>query len=142
MPALVADFRQLRAAFMRDGLFKSSKAWYLWKMASTFALLAGSVTVLLWAARESMLALVRYNFAPSCACCISGKHRSQWPAEVHGLPQNFWDTDFVLTAIFIFHRDPPALAARMNLLSRCEGRLCAASCCSSSHGPDSPQHSA
>ena len=59
VPALVADFRQLRATFMRDGLFKSSKAYYLWKMASTFALLAGSVTVLLWAARESMLALVR-----------------------------------------------------------------------------------
>jgi len=61
VPALVADFRQLRAAFMRDGLFKSSKAWYLWKMASTFALLAGSVTVLLWAARESMLALVSHR---------------------------------------------------------------------------------
>ena len=61
MPALVADFRQLRAGFMRDGLFKSSKAWYLWKMASTFAWLAGSVTVLLWAARESMLALVRHR---------------------------------------------------------------------------------
>ena len=58
MPALVADFRQLRAAFLRDGLFKSSKLYYVWKLTSTFALLAGSMTVLLWAARESMLALV------------------------------------------------------------------------------------
>lgn len=68
MPALVADFRQLRAAFQRDGLFKSSKAYYVWKMASTFALLAGSVTVLLWAARESMLALVRHRI---CAPTLS-----------------------------------------------------------------------
>ena len=64
VPALVADFRQLRAAFLREGLFKSSKSYYVWKLTSTFALLAGSVAVLFLAARESMLALVSLPSRP------------------------------------------------------------------------------
>ena len=57
VPALLRDFRAMRASFLKSGLFKSNKAYYVWKLLSTFSLLGVAVAFLL-AARESMLALV------------------------------------------------------------------------------------
>ena len=68
VPALLRDFRELRAAMQRGGLFQSSKLFYLWKFISTFSLLAGAVVVLLLCARESMLALVRFT---SSSCLLN-----------------------------------------------------------------------
>ena len=39
-PALLADFRDLRARLQVEGLFRASKAYYAWKAASTGALAA------------------------------------------------------------------------------------------------------
>ena len=45
-PALLADFRDLRARLQAEGLFRASKAYYAWKAASTGALAATAVAVL------------------------------------------------------------------------------------------------
>ena len=45
-PALLADFRDLRARLQAEGLFASSKAFYAWKAASTLALGASAVAAL------------------------------------------------------------------------------------------------
>ncbi|KAK9831972.1 hypothetical protein WJX81_004513 [Elliptochloris bilobata] len=45
-PALLADFRDLRARLQAEGLFRASKAYYAWKAASTCALAATAVAVL------------------------------------------------------------------------------------------------
>lgn len=64
VPALLRDFRAMRASMLKSGLFKSNKAYYVWKLVSTFCLLGGAVATLL-AARESMLALVSSFLTPS-----------------------------------------------------------------------------
>lgn len=61
VPTLLRDFRAMRASFLKGGLFKSNKLYYVWKLLSTFSLLGGAVATLL-AARESMLALVASAF--------------------------------------------------------------------------------
>ncbi len=45
-PALLADFRDLRARLQAEGLFAASKAFYAWKAASTLALGASAVAAL------------------------------------------------------------------------------------------------
>lgn len=45
-PALLADFRDLRARLQAEGLFRASKAYYAWKAASTGALAATAAAVL------------------------------------------------------------------------------------------------
>ena len=45
-PALLSDFRQLRAELQREGLYRSSKAFYTWKAASTYAFLAAALALL------------------------------------------------------------------------------------------------
>lgn len=68
VPALLRDFRAMRATLLKGGLFKSNKAYYLWKLVSTFSLLGVAVSMLLLAARESMLALVHPNLHPEIEC--------------------------------------------------------------------------
>ena len=45
-PALLADFRNMRARMQAEGLFRSSKAYYACKAASTLALAATAVAIL------------------------------------------------------------------------------------------------
>ena len=58
----------MRATLLKGGLFRSNKAYYLWKLVSTFSLLGVAVGMLLLAARESMLALVRPQPPASHGC--------------------------------------------------------------------------
>lgn len=51
----VADFRDLKAEFMREGLFKSSKLYYVWKLASTSGIILAAIG-LLYLAPSSLLA--------------------------------------------------------------------------------------
>jgi acyl-lipid Delta6-acetylenase / acyl-lipid (9-3)-desaturase len=61
VPGLVADFRELRAAMQQQGLFNSSKVYYVYKLASTLAILGGALVTLV-RYRESNLALVLSAF--------------------------------------------------------------------------------
>jgi fatty acid desaturase len=45
-PALLTDFRAMRAEFLREGLFRSSKLFYAWKVASNYAMLAAALALL------------------------------------------------------------------------------------------------
>lgn len=45
-PALLSDFRKLRSDLQREGLYRSSKAFYAWKVASTYAILAAAMALL------------------------------------------------------------------------------------------------
>ena len=52
VPPLLADFRKLRSQMQQQGLFKCSKGYYVFKLASNFTLLAAAVAVFaLWSDR-------------------------------------------------------------------------------------------
>nr|AEU04700.1 fatty acid delta-6-desaturase [Lobosphaera incisa] len=57
MPALLKDFRELRTRLQQQGLFRSNKLYYLYKVASTLSLLAAALAVLI-TQRDSWLGLV------------------------------------------------------------------------------------
>ncbi|CAI5469302.1 unnamed protein product [Closterium sp. Yama58-4] len=45
---LLKDFRDLRASFEEKGYFKSSPAYYVFKVLSTFAIVAASLAIIMW----------------------------------------------------------------------------------------------
>ncbi|CAI5997781.1 unnamed protein product [Closterium sp. NIES-65] len=45
---LLKDFRDLRASFEAKGYFKCSPAYYLFKVLSTFAIVAASIAIIMW----------------------------------------------------------------------------------------------
>lgn len=59
---LLEDFRNLRAALMSEGLFRSNKVYYVFKLASTGAILALALAMLFMAARSSWFAFVGSAF--------------------------------------------------------------------------------
>ncbi|BBN15133.1 protein MpDES6 [Marchantia polymorpha subsp. ruderalis] len=57
---LVKDYRDLRTAFMRSQLFKSSKMYYVTKCVTNFAILAASLAVIAWS--QTYLAVLCSSF--------------------------------------------------------------------------------
>lgn len=55
-PELLTDYRELRAAFLRARLFRSSKVYYTLKTLTNLALLAGSIAVI--SVNQSMLGIM------------------------------------------------------------------------------------